>query len=155
MQVPPFKPLVLEEDLEEVLKAHVHLFQEKTRIYAQHHKAIRLAAMKRNKELRKAASLWIEHADMAVSTGFDIVHFKAQIKHRHSIGRLDSVEALEDVLVGLRRRNQTATEALPDVSTYLQKVYDEEASKMTGNEGGLTIVSGTQDSSGGAPPHAQ
>lgn len=142
MRIPAFNPRVLEQDKPEVVKAYAVCHIEKNKIYSKTNKVKKLAAMRRRPDLAEAVERWSILGDRIVSTNFDIVHFRAQIKHRYDIGRQDLVPELEATLEKVRKLNEESMRDYPAAQEALERLFAEVAGRETvdGGDGDQNII---------------
>ena len=120
---PPFRPVIQEADRAQIVRAHGEMFEAKGVIYKLHFQLLKVAGIKNSADLKAAASVWLDHSDMLVSTGFDIEHFEAQIRDRTARGLTQFIPGLTQALSDLRGRHDNALANLDDAEDEMEVAY--------------------------------
>lgn len=120
---PPFNPVVQDGDRARIVRAHGEMFEAKGNIYGFHATLLKVAGMTNSPRLRTAASAWLDHSDMIVSTSFDIDHLEAQIKDRVARGLNQFVPELRRILGEVQARHNAAVSAVERAEHVLEDEY--------------------------------
>lgn len=120
---PPFRPVVQQGDFARIVNAHGEMFRAKGIIYQFHAQIMKIAGMRNAPLLKAAATVWLDHSDMIVSTSFDVEHFEAQIKDRTARGLGHHVPEMQAIQGAVQGRLDNALANVEDAEVELERQY--------------------------------